>query len=64
MDPDEQLIVLLVHRHAHPARIGRPARRVESVVDEVAEQRDQIFAVNRAARHDGVITYAKFDPAF
>src|SRR5260370_24315506 len=29
MDPDDELIVLLVHRHAHPPLVPRPARRLE-----------------------------------
>ena len=61
MNPDHELVVLLSHRHADPPVTQRRRRRVQGVVDEVAEQRDQVLAVDGAAGHDGVVADAKLN---
>src|SRR6266852_4989059 len=55
VNPHHQVIVLLSHRNADPPLAGRCRGRVEGVVDEVAEQRDQVLAVQWALGHDRVI---------
>src|SRR5207244_1463241 len=66
---DHQLAILLVDRDADPTLAGRSGG-VEGVVDEVAQERDQVLAANRrsalrtpgrAARHHRFVADAELD---
>src|SRR5450759_1945064 len=61
VDGDHDLVLLLGHGYADPSFAARGSGRVQRVVDQVAEKRDQVLTVERTSSHDRVVTHSQLD---